>query len=142
MTVVVAPPADLPRGEPPRLASATWPETSRFGCGTVLPAGSVSTTEVTVGRHVVVMPDVTLVHDDTVAGFATLCAAVAPHGHVVVQEHVHLGMGSSVQEHTTVGARSVLGLGALLPTDFPSDQTWTPVPARPRQPTTSIGSSS
>jgi sugar O-acyltransferase (sialic acid O-acetyltransferase NeuD family) len=127
---------------------ASVPRTCRIGAGSVLLAGTVLTTDVHVGRHVVVMPNVTLTHDDTVADFATLCAGVSLGGHVVVEQHAYLGMSSSVREHTTVGARSVLGMGAVLLRDLPADQTWTGVPARPRQTTTttdtttSMGSSS
>nr|WP_198423639.1 NeuD/PglB/VioB family sugar acetyltransferase [Microlunatus antarcticus] len=131
---------------------ASVPRTCRIGCGSVLLAGTVLTTDVGVGRHVVVMPNVTLTHDDKVGDFATLCAGVSLGGHVVVEPYAYLGMSSSVREHTTVGARSVLGMGAVLLSDLPADQTWTGVPARPRQrttpdtttpdTTTSIGSSS
>jgi sugar O-acyltransferase (sialic acid O-acetyltransferase NeuD family) len=127
--------------------SASVPRNSRIGCGSVLLAGTVLTTDVSVGRHVVVMPNVTLTHDDLVADYATLCAGVSLGGHVVVEEQAYLGMNSSVREHTTVGARSVLGMGAVLLSDLPPDQTWTGVPARPRQTTTAttttpIGSTS
>jgi sugar O-acyltransferase (sialic acid O-acetyltransferase NeuD family) len=121
------------------------PSSCQIGCGSVLLAGSVLTTDVGVGRHVVVMPNVTLTHDDKIADFATLCAGVSLGGHVVVGQHAYLGMNSSVREHTTVGDRSVLGMGAVLLSDLPPDQTWTGVPARPRQTTTtttSIGSTS
>ena len=120
------------------------PSTCRIGCGSVLLAGTVLTTDVGVGRHVVVMPNVTLTHDDLVSDFATLCAGVSLGGHVVVEPYAYLGMNSSVREHTTVGARAVLGMGAVLLSDLPHDQTWTGVPARPRQmtTTTSIGSPS
>lgn len=143
MNVVVAAVPELSVGEPPPLAR--WPKTFQFDCGTVLLTGTVLTTGVSVGRHVVVMPKVTLTHDDEVKDFATLCAGVALGGNVVVGQHTHLGTSSSVRGHTTVEARSVLGIDAAPVTDLPAGQTWTGVPARPRQTTattTSIGSSS
>ncbi len=115
--------------------SVSLPRTCTVGPGSVLLAGTVLTTDVRVGRHVVVMPNVTLTHDDVVSDFATLCAGVSLGGHVVVEPYAYLGMSSSVREHTTVGAGSVLGMGAVLLSDLPADQTWTGVPARPRQTT-------
>jgi len=106
--------------------------TCRVGAGSIVLAGTVMTTDVRLGRHVVAMPRVVLTHDDTVADFATLCAGVTLGGHVGVGRAAYLGMGSSVREHTTVGAGAVLGMGAVLLADLPDDQTWVGVPARPR----------
>ncbi|SDU84350.1 sugar O-acyltransferase, sialic acid O-acetyltransferase NeuD family [Microlunatus sagamiharensis] len=126
---------------------ASVPATCRVGSGSVVLAGAVLTTDVRLGRHVVVMPRVVLTHDDSVADFATLCSGVVLGGHVHVGRAAYLGMNSSVREDSTVGAGAVLGMGAVLLTDLPDDQTWVGVPARPRttssvRTTTSIGSTS
>lgn len=114
---------------------ASVPTSCRVGVGSILLAGAVLTADVRLGRHVVVMPRVTLTHDDAVADFATLCAGVSLGGHVRVGRAAYLGMSSSVREHTRIGDRSVLGMGAVLLADLPDDQTWVGVPARPRSST-------
>jgi acyl-[acyl carrier protein]--UDP-N-acetylglucosamine O-acyltransferase len=88
------------------------------------------TASVTVGRHVVAMPQATMTHDNTVDDFATLCAGVSLGGFVTVGRAAYLGMNSCVRQNVTVGAETTLGMGAALLSDLPDGQTWAGVPAR------------
>jgi sugar O-acyltransferase (sialic acid O-acetyltransferase NeuD family) len=101
------------------------------GAGSILLAGCVVTAAVRIGSHVVLMPNVTVTHDDVIENYATLCAGVMLGGAVRIGEAAYLGMGASVRENRTVGAQTTLGMGAAAVCDIPSGQTWAGVPARP-----------
>jgi sugar O-acyltransferase (sialic acid O-acetyltransferase NeuD family) len=111
--------------------SVSLPTSCTLGAGSVVLAGTVLTAAVSVGRHVVVMPHVTMTHDDVIEDFATLCAGVTLGGGVRVGRAAYLGMASSVREKLTVGAHGTLGMGAALVRDLPAGDVWTGVPARP-----------
>jgi sugar O-acyltransferase (sialic acid O-acetyltransferase NeuD family) len=115
---IVHPDADVPAG-------------CTVGVGTVVLSHVALTTNVRIGNHVVVMPNVTLTHDDVVEEFATLCAGVSLGGGVEVRSGAYLGMNSSVREGLVVGMNSVLGMGGALVEDLPRAQVWAGVPARP-----------
>lgn len=110
--------------------SVEVPAGCSVGHGSVLLAGAVLTADVLVERHVVVMPNVTLTHDDVLRDYATVCAGVALGGGVTVDEAAYVGMNASVRQGAHVGAGSVLGMGAALLEDLPAGQTWVGVPAR------------
>jgi sugar O-acyltransferase (sialic acid O-acetyltransferase NeuD family) len=106
------------------------PNGCSIGPGCIVLASVVLTAAVHLHRHVVVMPNVTLTHDDVVSDYVTLCAGVTLGGRVTVEEGAYLGMNASVRQDVTVGRDSVLGMGAALLRDLPPEQTWAGVPAR------------
>jgi sugar O-acyltransferase (sialic acid O-acetyltransferase NeuD family) len=115
--------------------SVTIPTSCCVGPGSVILAGCVLTASVSIGSHVIAMPQVTLTHDNRVEDYATLCAAVTLGGYVSVAQGAYLGMGASVRERVRIGARSTLGMGSVLLTDLPADEVWAGVPARRLAPT-------
>lgn len=103
---------------------------SSVGAGSILLAGSVLTADVTVGEHVVCMPQVVLTHDCRIGSYATLCAGVVLGGGVVVGSRAYVGMVASVRENLSLGEGSVVGMGAVVLRDVPPSETWAGIPAR------------
>ncbi len=99
-----------------------------FGC-MVFPRVVVST-NVTIGQHVILGTHCNVSHDSTVGDYAFLCPASTVTGGVSIGEEVMLGTNSSVIPSKRVGARSIVGAGACVVRDVPSDVTALGVPAR------------
>jgi sugar O-acyltransferase (sialic acid O-acetyltransferase NeuD family) len=112
--------------------SARIGKTSDVGPGSILLENVVVTADVAIGRHVVVMPNCTITHDDVLEDFATLAAGVALGGSVNIREAAYLGMNASVRQGVTVGIEATIGMGAVVLNDVPDEQTWVGVPARQR----------
>ena len=104
--------------------------TSDIGAGSILLDSVIVTADARVGRHVVVMPNCTITHDDVLDDFSTLAAGVALGGGVHVGEAAYLGMNASVRQGLSVGTEATVGMGAAVITNVPPQQKWAGVPAR------------
>jgi sugar O-acyltransferase (sialic acid O-acetyltransferase NeuD family) len=114
--------------------SVLMPGSCSLAEGSILLANTVLTTDVHIGRHVVVMPHSTLTHDVQIEDYATLASGVRLGGSVTVGEAAYLGAGSLVRENLSIGARSIIGMGAVVTKPVPAGQTWCGVPAIPSLP--------
>jgi sugar O-acyltransferase (sialic acid O-acetyltransferase NeuD family) len=111
--------------------SVVVPGSCQVGAGSVVLAGSVLTSTITLGRHTVLMPHVTLTHDDEVADFATLCAGVTVGGSVTIGVRSYIGMQASIRERCRIGTDAIVGMGAVVLNDVPDAAVWVGNPARP-----------
>ncbi len=109
---------------------ASVPEGSALGPGTVLLAGTVVTTPLRIGAHVVAMPHVLITHDDEIADGVTFAGRASLGGSVKVGECAYLGQGASVREMISIGAGAVVGMGSVVLQNVPAGEIWAGVPAR------------
>lgn len=104
--------------------------TSEIGVGSILLDGVVVTADAELERHVVIMPNCTITHDNVLEEFATLAAGVSLAGGVRVGAAAYIGMNASVRQGVQIGSDATIGMGAVVLGDIPDAQTWAGVPAR------------
>jgi sugar O-acyltransferase (sialic acid O-acetyltransferase NeuD family) len=106
-----------------------------IGCGTLICAGSVLTTGISVGRCVVINLNCTIGHDAALGDYTTLSPGVHVSGYVRFGENVFVGTGAVFLSGTRekplmIGDGAVIGAGACVTSDVPPGETWVGVPAR------------
>lgn len=109
--------------------TAVVPESCPLAEGTVVHAGAVCTTDVTVGAHVGVMPHAVFTHDDRLDDYVTVGAGVRIAGAVHVGQGAYLGAGCLIRENCSVGPGALVGMGAVVTRDVPGGEVWAGVPA-------------
>jgi len=113
--------------------AASIAPTTVIGHGSVVLAGTVATAECQIGNHVAIMSVVAITHDDQIGDFATLASGVRLGGGVRVEPGAYLGAGALVREALTVGAWSLVAMGAVVTRPVPRAELWAGVPARRRR---------
>ena len=103
---------------------------SSVGEGSMILGHASITADAHLGAHVLVNPGTTIAHDNRIGDFATLSPGVHLAGHVIVEEGAFLGTGASVIPGIRIGARALVGAGAVVIRDVPPGHTVVGNPAR------------
>lgn len=101
-----------------------------IGAGTVVCAGALITTDITLGCHVHVNIGCTVGHDSTLGDFVTLNPSVNVSGNVQVGTGVEVGTGSILIPHANVGDWSIVGAGSVVTKPLDGNVTAVGAPAR------------
>lgn len=102
----------------------------QIGWGCLIQQGCILTTNVTLGDFVLLNLGCTVGHDAQLDNFCSLM----PHANVGGAAHlasgVYLGTNATIIQGVRVGARTIVGAGAVVVRDLPADVTAVGVPAR------------
>ncbi len=118
------------RGGTVRFPSVTMSDYVTVGEGSMLLGYSVLTTQITIGRHVLINLNVTIGHDVQIGDFCTLNPGVQVSGGVTLGDGVNLGTGAALIQGVSVGAWSVVGAGAVVTQDMPARAVIVGVPGK------------
>ena len=100
-----------------------------LGAGAMVFPGVVLSTNVKIGRHVILGTHSSVSHDCTIGDFSFLCPGAKTTGSVVLEPEVMLGTNSCVIPGKRVGQGSVVGAGSTVIRDIPPGVTAVGTPA-------------
>jgi sugar O-acyltransferase (sialic acid O-acetyltransferase NeuD family) len=104
--------------------------TATIGAGCVLYPHSFVGYEARVADRVFALAGCIINHHDVVEQDAVLAAGVHLAGSVRVEQGAYVGQSASVRQHLTVGAYSIVGMGAVVTRDVPPRSVVAGCPAR------------
>lgn len=106
------------------------PKYLSIGEGSIICAGNIITTNISIGRHVILNMACTVGHESAIGDFSAFMPTCNISGEVTIGEATYWGTGAKVINRVTVGDEAVIGAGAVVIRDIPAGVTAVGVPAK------------
>lgn len=101
-----------------------------IGEGSIICAGNIITTNIRIGRHVILNLACTVGHETVIGDFSSFMPTCNISGGVTIGECSFWGTGAKVINHKKVGDGVTVGAGAVIINDVPDGVTVAGVPAK------------
>jgi sugar O-acyltransferase (sialic acid O-acetyltransferase NeuD family) len=101
-----------------------------YGQGTIIMAGTIMTTHIQIGNHVIINPGCTVGHNTTFGDFCTINPKAAIAGDIQLEEGTYVGIGATIINKLRIGRGAVVGAGAVAVHDVEPFSTVVGVPAK------------
>lgn len=112
-------------------SAQTGSDTNTFEKGTIITAGVILTTGITLGAFVIVNLATTIGHDVQIGAFTAVMPGCRISGNVRIGEEVLLVTGAVILQNLTIGKSSKVGAGAVVIKEVAAGHTVVGVPAKP-----------
>jgi sugar O-acyltransferase (sialic acid O-acetyltransferase NeuD family) len=99
--------------------------------GSIICARSVITTNINIGKHVLVNYGTTIGHDTTIGDYCAILPGVNVSGNVTISEGVSIGANSVIIPDVTIGLEATIGAGSVVINNIPGHCTAIGAPAKP-----------
>lgn len=101
-----------------------------IGEGSIICAQTIITTNIEIGRHVILNLSCTVGHETSIGDFSSFMPTCNISGEVRIGEGSFWGTGAKVINRITIGENTIVGAGAVVTSDIPPNATAVGVPAR------------
>jgi sugar O-acyltransferase (sialic acid O-acetyltransferase NeuD family) len=115
--------------------SASVSRLSHLDQGTVVFQHVTITSNVRVGRHVIILPGTVISHDDVIGDYTCIAGGVCVSGCVEIGQSCYLGTNAAIRDHCTIGEYSLVGMGSVVVASVPRNSVVVGNPARFLRPT-------
>ncbi|SNC67994.1 sugar O-acyltransferase, sialic acid O-acetyltransferase NeuD family [Hymenobacter gelipurpurascens] len=102
----------------------------QIGAGCIIGQGCILTCDIRLGHHVLLNLGCTIGHDAVLEDFCSLMPHANVGGEAHLETGVYLGTNATIINQVRVGARTIIGAGAVAVRDVPADCTAVGVPAQ------------
>jgi sugar O-acyltransferase (sialic acid O-acetyltransferase NeuD family) len=102
-----------------------------IGQGSIICAGTIITTDIKIGQHVILNLACTVGHDTEIGDFCSFMPSINISGEVVIEKNVYVGTGAKIVNQLTIGMETIIGAGAVVSKSLPSRCTAVGIPAKP-----------
>jgi sugar O-acyltransferase (sialic acid O-acetyltransferase NeuD family) len=102
-----------------------------IGEGSIICAGTIITTDIKIGQHVILNLGCTVGHDTEIGDFCSFMPSINISGEVVIENSVYVGTGAKIINQLSIGAETIIGAGAVVSKSLPARCTAVGIPAKP-----------
>ncbi len=100
--------------------------------GSIICAGVICTTNIKIGKNVILNLNTTVGHDTQIGDYCTLAPGVNISGNTHLCDGVEIGTGASLREKLTLGDGCIVGMGSVVVKDVAAGSVVYGNPAIPR----------
>lgn len=98
--------------------------------GSIICPGTIMTTNVKIGRHVIVNLNVTIGHDCNIGDFTTISPGVNISGNVNIGKLCYIGSNAVIREKINICDNVIIGAGSVVIKDITESGTYVGNPAK------------